>query len=186
MNGNSARRDLEELRSPNWTKSELIARVAWAGVQPLFRISPRPLWGFRRGLLRLFGARIGSNARIHPSAKIWMPWNVSIGADTAIGDGAIVYALGAVRVGAHATVSQGAHLCAGTHDYRQPHMRLVKSKIDIADGAWICAEAFVGPDVRIGEYAIVGARAVAMSDVDAWTIVIGNPARILRTRDRFA
>ena len=53
----------------------------------------------------------------------------------------------------------------------------------IGPEAWICAEAFVGPGVTIGEGAIVGARAVAMKDVKSWMIVIGNPARGSRRRE---
>ena len=61
-------------------------------------------------------------------------------------------------------------------------MPLLKARIDVGDGAWICADAFVGPDVRIGEFAVVGARAVAVADVAAWTIAAGNPARQVAVR----
>jgi putative colanic acid biosynthesis acetyltransferase WcaF len=115
-----------------------------------------------------------------------IPWNISIDAETAVGDRVILYALGPICIGRQATVSQGAHLCAGTHDHRRLDMPLVKRPISIGDGAWICADAFVGPGVSVGDYAIVGARAVVMKNVPMAKIVVGNPARILREREIIA
>jgi putative colanic acid biosynthesis acetyltransferase WcaF len=112
-----------------------------------------------------------------------MPWNLSIGDWSAIGDGVHLYTLGAVTIGRAVTISQRAHLCAGSHDYTRPEMPLLKLPIDIGNSAWICAEAFVGPGVSVGEGAVVGARAVAMRDVPAWKVVAGNPARVIKDRE---
>ena len=103
--------------------------------------------------------------------------DLTIGEEATIGDRAILYALGRITIGARATISQGAHLCAGTHDYREPSFPLLKLPIVIGEGAWICADAFVGPNVIIGDFAIAGARAVVMRNVLPRAIVTGNPAR---------
>jgi putative colanic acid biosynthesis acetyltransferase WcaF len=102
---------------------------------------------------------------------------VTIRDEATIGHRVILYALGPITIGARATVSQNAHLCAGTHDHRRRDFALLKQPIVIGEGAWICADAFVGPNVRVGDFAIVGARGVAMRDVAPWAIVAGNPAR---------
>lgn len=162
-----------------WTASEQAGRVLWALATPLFRFSPRVLWGWRRMLLRMFGARIGAQVHIYPSVRITIPWNLDIGDQAAIGDRAILYALGPIRVGARATISQYAHLCAGTHDWRDPAKPLVKTPIAIGEDAWICADAFVGPNVHVGAGAILGARAVAMKDVPPNAKAIGNPMRLV-------
>lgn len=169
-------------KSASWSLGARIGRVLWALARPLFALSPRPLWIWRRSLLRLFGARVGKNAHIYPTVRIAIPWNLTIGDDSAVGDRAILYALGPITIGARATISQGAHLCAGTHDYRDPLLPLLKTPIAIGDEAWICADAFIGPNVTIGARAIVGARAVAMKPVEAGMIVAGNPARIIAER----
>ena len=166
-----------------WTGRELIGRVAWSLAEPLFRLSPRVLWGWRRWLLRRFGARIGPDVQIYPSVRITIPWNLDIGAQSAVGDRAILYALGPITLGARVTVSQGAHLCAGTHDWRRPDMALLKPPIAIGDDAWICADAFVGPGVTVGAGAVLGARGVAMRDIAPWTVVAGNPARQIGYRE---
>ena len=165
-----------------WTLRENLCRPLWGLVYPLFRFSPRPLWGWRRVLLRTFGAMIGNEAHIHPTVKIAMPWNLEVGSQAAVGDRAIIYNLGLIRIGPEATVSQGVHLCAGSHDYKLSHMPLVKSQISIGKGAWLCADAFIGPGVSIGDYAIVGARGVVMKDVAEWDIVAGNPAVVIKQR----
>lgn len=170
-------------RARKWSSRELIGRALWEILRgPLFGWTPRPLWAWRRGVLRLFGARIGRRAHIHPTVRVAIPWTLEIGDEAAIGDRAILYSLGAIRIGARATISQHAHLCAGTHDHRQPDMPLVKATIEIGEDAWICADAFVGPGVRVGARAIVGARAVAVRDVAPDTVVAGNPARAVGQR----
>lgn len=127
--------------------------------------------------MRVFGAHIGAQVHIYPSVKIAIPWTLEIGDQTAVGDGAILYGLGAIRLGKRVTVSQGAHLCAGTHDWRDPAMPLIKSEITVGDEAWICAEAFLGPDITVGARSIVGARACLMRDLTPDMIAQGNPAQ---------
>lgn len=169
-------------RARKWTHKELAGRVLWALMHPLFAWSPRLLWGWRRFLMRLFGARIGRSARILPSVRITIPWNLTIGEDAVIGDRVILYALGPLSIGRQVTISQGAHLCGGTHDYTRADFPLVKAPIWIENGVWVCADAFVGPGVRVGEYAILAARSVVTKDVASWTIVAGNPARLISVR----
>jgi len=127
-------------------------------------------------MLRAFGAKIGKQVHIYPTVKIAMPWNLEVGHFSAIGDHAIVYCLGQVFLGERVTISQYAHLCAGTHDYTDATLPLIKSPICIEDDAWICADAFVGPGITIGQAAVVGARSVAFKNVPKNTVVAGNPA----------
>jgi putative colanic acid biosynthesis acetyltransferase WcaF len=164
-------------RTRKWSKRQQIGRFLWGLALPIFRLSPRPLWGCRRGLLRLFGAKVGRHVHVYPTVRVTIPWNLVLEEGCAVGNRAILYALGPIRIGARATVSQGAHLCAGTHDIKDPSRPLIKPPITIGNDAWVCADAFIGPGVVVGEGAIVGARAVVMKEVPANTIVAGNPAR---------
>jgi putative colanic acid biosynthesis acetyltransferase WcaF len=165
-------------RTRSWTLRENAARVLWSAAQLAFRFSPRPLWGWRRAMLRAFGAKIGPQVHVHPTVRITMPWHLRIDAQAAVGDGAILYALGRIHIGARAAVSHNAHLCAGTHDWRDPARPLLKTPIHIGSDAWVCADAFVGPGVRIGAGAILGARAVAMKDLPMRHIGVGNPMQM--------
>ncbi len=133
-------------------------------------------------MLRIFGASVGRQVHVYPSVKITMPWNVSFGEFCAVGDDVRLYALGPIALGPRSTISHGAHLCAGTHDHARADLPLKKPPITIGAGAWVCADAFVGPGVTVGDLAIVGARAVAMRDVAARAVVVGNPARWIKDR----
>jgi putative colanic acid biosynthesis acetyltransferase WcaF len=165
-----------------YTRFDLLRRVIWSVTTPLFRFSPRICFGWRRFLLRLFGASIGNHVHIYSSALIYMPWNLIIGDWSSIGEYVLVYNLGKITIGTKATISHRAHLCAGTHDYTRPDLPLQKLPIIIADQVWVCSDAFVGPGVVVGEGAIVGARAVVTKDVTPWTVVAGNPARLVKNR----
>jgi putative colanic acid biosynthesis acetyltransferase WcaF len=165
-----------------YTKREYVGRVLWRLVTPLFRFSPRTFFGWRRFILRLFGARIGRNAHVYPSATIYLPWNLDLGAEASIGEWALIYNLGPIRIGAQATISHRVHLCAGTHDYSDPALPLLRQPIEIGPQAWVCADSFVGPNVRVGQGAVVGAGSVVVKDVPDWTVVAGNPAKVVKIR----
>jgi putative colanic acid biosynthesis acetyltransferase WcaF len=169
-------------RAKKYSAAELFRRVLWGLGQWAFRLSPRPCFGWRRFVLRCFGAQIGAHVNTYASTRIYFPWNLTVGDWSALGENAFIYNLGPVTLGEKVTISHQAHLCAGTHDYTDPTLPLLKPPIVIQDQAWICADAFVGPGVTVGSGAIVGARAVVMKDVEPWTIVAGNPARFVKQR----
>jgi putative colanic acid biosynthesis acetyltransferase WcaF len=162
---------------------EYLGRALWEIVQAtLIRYSPRRASGWRNAWLRLFGATMHPGSAIRPTTRIWHPWLLEVGAHTTLADGVTVYNLGPVRIGEHSVISQDVYLCAGTHDYRQPHLPLIRSPIVIEGGVWVCARAFIGPGVTLGRNAIVGACSVVMRDVRTGMIVAGNPAREVRPR----
>jgi putative colanic acid biosynthesis acetyltransferase WcaF len=174
---------LRARRTSPYTLREKVGRILWSCVQlTLFRCSFHNWYGFRRQVLRAFGAQIDQTANVRRTVLIECPWNLTIGAESSVGDRAILYCLGPVRIGTRTTVSQGAHLCAGSHDHRLASMPLLRPPINIGDDVWIAADAFVGPGVTVGHGAILGARAVAFRDLAPWTIYSGNPATRIRDR----
>lgn len=166
-----------------WSRRELFGRMLWAAVYPLFRLSPRPFWAWRAMMLRMFGANVGSNVHVYPTVRIMIPWNLTLGDFSAVGDRAILYALGPVSIGERATVSSYAYLCAGSHNWRDPSMPLTKPEITIGSDSWICTGAFIGPAVRVGDNSIIGACAVVVRNVEPGTLVAGNPAREVGRRE---
>lgn len=159
------------------------ARVFWGIVWTfLFRPSPQPFFWWRRLLLRVFGARLSGTALVYPSVKVWAPWNLEMGSKSCLGPDVDCYSVDAVIIGPGATVSQYSHLCTATHDPYIEGMPLVTAPISIGHAAWVAAGAFVGPGVMVKEGAVVGARSVALKDVHPWTVVAGNPARLIKNR----
>jgi putative colanic acid biosynthesis acetyltransferase WcaF len=118
---------------------------------------------------------------VHQRARIQVPWNIELRDHACLGDGANLYSLDAIVVGARAIIAQEAYLCTGTHDFSDAGLLLVTAPIRIGSGAFIGARAFVLPGVTIGTAAIIGACAVVTGPVEAGVTVAGNPARVLRT-----
>ncbi len=150
--------------------------------QPLFRLTFHNWYRIRASLLRLFGARVHPTARIRPSVRITHPWQLTIGAHTAIGDHAILFCLGPITIGSRCTISQYAHLCAGGHDYTRKDMPLITDPIVVEDDVWISADVFVGPGVTVGTDTVVGARSTVMHSLPPRSICAGDQARRLRDR----
>lgn len=167
-----------------WSTRQKIGRVLWWFVQAtIWRWSWHSHYGWRRWVLRRFGATINPAARIRPSVRIECPWNIRIGANSVVGDFAILYALGTITIGDRVTISQYSHLCAGTHDFTKPDFPLLRLPITIEDDAWLATDTFVGPGVTVGKNTIVGARTSAFKDLQPRTVYGGNPAKPLRCLD---
>ncbi|MFT3687136.1 MAG: hypothetical protein QM783_19805 [Phycisphaerales bacterium] len=166
-----------------YSTGDKVRRVVWMLLgAPAFRCTFHNWYGLRAAILRMFDARISRHVRVRPSVLIEQPWNLTIGENSSVGDRAILYCLGKVTIGANVSISQGAHICAGTHDYRKADMPLIRPPITIEDDAWIAADAFVGPNIVVRRGAILGARGVAMKDLEAGWIYAGNPAVKVKPR----
>lgn len=148
----------------------------------LCRVSPRPFFEWRAFWLRVFGARIGRQCHVYPSATIWAPWLLEMDDVACLGEGVEVYNPGGVRLGSHAIVSQGAYLCGATHDVHHPAFTYIAKPIELKAHAWVCARAIVLPGVTLGEGAVLAAGAVGTRHLGAWTIYGGNPAKPIGRR----
>lgn len=146
--------------------------------------TPPQFQPFRRFLLQLFGAQIHPTSIVRSSVRIWWPGNLSMGAHASLGPGVICYNVAMVVLEDFAIVSQRAHLCTATHIVDDPEFPLASRPIVIGRKAWIAAEAFVGPGVKASEGSVLGARGVAIRDLEEWTIYAGNPARPFRARKK--
>lgn len=168
---------------PSFSLGNRLGRALWNLVSLLlFRPSPKPFHAWRAFILRLFGAKLGRGCHIYPKAVIWAPWNLEVGDETGVADGAILYDQAPIRLGRRVVISQGAHLCTGTHDYENPGFPLYAKPIIVGDQAWIAAECFVHPGVTIGEGAVVGARSVVTKDVPPWMVCAGHPCKPIKPR----
>jgi len=169
---------------PSFSLRNRLARVLWGVVWLLlFRISPRPLHAWRAALLRLFGARLGADVHIYPGARVWAPWQLTIGNRVGVADGVVLYNMAPMSIGDECVISQGAHLCGGSHDIDSANFQLVAAPIVLEPRVWVCAEAFVGPGVHLAEGCVLGARGVLTKSVaEPWTVWAGNPAVKRRMR----
>lgn len=168
---------------PSFSLQNRLGRLCWQIISLiLFRYTPNPLHGWRSFLLRCFGAKVGRGVHVYPGVKIWAPWNLTLGDQCGIGNGVNLYSQGIITVGKRAVVSQGTHLCAGTHDYTKPGFPLLTAPIIVGDQAWIAAEAFVHPGVIIGEGCVIGARSVVTKNMPPWMVCTGHPCKPIKER----
>src|SRR4051794_21734933 len=130
---------------PGW-----YVQLWWIVEAVMFRPSPQVLYGWRRFLLRCFGAKIGEGVIIRPTVRTQFPWRVTIGDYSWVGDDVVLYSLGTIRIGSHAVVSQKSYLCAGTHDYTKADFPIVGLPITIEDECWLATDVYVAPGVTIG------------------------------------
>ena len=162
-----------------------LKRLLW-NVSCLFFFKPfaGPLFcEWRTWVLKLFGAKIGKGCKISSTTKIWAPWNISLGERVCLGPRCHVYSADKIVIGDKVTISQGAYLCAASHDISYINKPLITKPIRVDAFAWVAADAFIGMGVTIGEGAVVGARAAVFKDVEPWTVVGGNPAKFIKKRE---
>jgi putative colanic acid biosynthesis acetyltransferase WcaF len=152
-------------------------RVVWVS---LCRWTPTWMHAWRRSVIRCFRGEVASTAHLAPSTRIEFPWNLRIGEHTRIMHNVIITCMGTVDIGEHCLISQYAHICAGTHEYRDSHMPIERAPIAIGDNVWIAADVFVGPNVTIGDNVIIGARSSVFGDLPANIIAVGEPARKIK------
>lgn len=166
------------------SRKNQIVRMVWSIVWGIFaRPLPRSIGsGWKRFLLRLFGAKISPTAVVYSSAKVYYPANLIMDDYACLASDVDCYNVATIHIGANTTVSQGAYLCTASHDITNQLNPLITAPIVIEDQAWVAADAFIGMGITIGQGAVVGARAVVFKDVDPWTIVGGNPAKFIKKR----
>lgn len=169
------------------TRTTKLRRTIWI-VASFFLFKPfvtNYFSGWRRLVLRMFGAHLAKGANVYPSVKIWAPWNLVMEEGSCLGPEVVCYNQAMVRLAANATVSQYSYLCTAGHRTDRINTAndgLIVAPITIGEDAWVGTKVFIGMGVEIGEGAIVGATASVYKDVEPWTIVGGNPAKVLKKR----
>jgi len=161
-----------------------IFRLTWSITWNLLaRPLPRSIGsGWKRFLLRLFGAKIHSTAIVYSSVKIYMPWKLEMAEFSCLAPEVDCYNVAPIKIGAHSTVSQKTYLCSASHDITKSNNPLIIAPIIIEDQAWIGAEVFIAMGIKIGQGGVVGARSAVFKDVQPWTIVGGNPCKFIKER----
>lgn len=163
-------------------RSGWIVLLWWLVQGVVFPLTPQPLNLVRRSVLRLFGAKIGRNVLIRPTARFTYPWKVEIGDHSWIGDDVVFYSLDRIQIGSHCVISQKTYLCTGSHDSEDRSFGLLTGTITIQNGVWIATDCFIAPGVEIGANALIGARSSVFSSLPPQQVCWGTPCRPHRLR----
>src|ERR1051325_1521718 len=130
----------------------------------LFQLCPLKLSALKCAVLRLFDAKVGQGVVIKPNVRITFPWKLSLGDHVWLGEECWLLNLAPITLKDNVCISQRAFLCTGNHNYKSPSFDLVVQQITIESGAWIAANAFVGPGVSVGTHTVLTAGSVATKD----------------------
>ena len=161
-----------------------LRELLWLFVSLLvFRLCPLKFSALKCSLLRLFGARVGQGCVIKPNVKITFPWKLTLGDHVWLGEECWLLNLARITIADHVCLSQRAFLCTGNHNYKSPTFDLMVKPIEIQQGAWIGANAFVGPGVTVGRQSVLTAGSIATNNLDPDGIYQGHPAQFLKKRE---
>lgn len=137
----------------------------------------------RRDFLRTFVAKLDEGAMINSPFYMEFANHLEMGVNSFINYDCIMLNNAMVKMGDNVLVGPKVSFYTAMHpiDAKQREQWLVYAKpITVEDNVWIGGSATILGGVIIGKNAIVGAGAVVTKDVEPNTIVVGNPARVLR------
>lgn len=164
-----------------------LRRLLWRVVNSTaFRYSPFFCHGWRRFLLRCFGAKIAGSATVGRRAVLEAPWHLTMGERAMICSDAWVVCDADIEIGDNSIIGAFARVLTGSHDSGSNDFKPVVTKIVIEKNCWIasCAMLVGGGRklLRIGEGAVIGAGAVVFANVKPYAVMVGNPATKIAER----
>lgn len=136
------------------------------------------LWPFAKNL---------KNVRIGEGVTIWYPYRLSIGRNTTINEFCHINAFGGVTIGSGVRMGHHTTIISSDHVFDDPDrwikdQGLTAAPTVIEDDVLFGAHVIVVKGVTIGKGAVIGAGSVVTRSVPPYAIVVGNPARQLKSR----
>lgn len=144
--------------------------------------------------LRRFFARlaaVGRNVYLRKGYSISSPNKMSIGSNTWIGENFFAKCEGGLTIGSGVIISRGAEIWTANHNYDSEDLqtlpydrRFILKPVSIGDNVWIGSRVTIVPGVSIGEGAVIGAGAVVTHDIPPLAVAGGNPAKVIKYRNK--
>jgi putative colanic acid biosynthesis acetyltransferase WcaF len=145
-------------------RSAFTVQLWWIVQAMLFSTSPQIMFGWRRFLLRCFGAKIGKKVLIRR------------------GDEVVLYSLGEIEIGEHTVISQRSYICTASHKYNVPEFSIYSEKVSIGAQCWLATDVYVAPGLTIEDGVVVGARSTVLSDLKGYKVYVGSPVKCIKDR----
>nr|WP_244516089.1 DapH/DapD/GlmU-related protein [Halomonas daqiaonensis] len=142
---------------------------------------------FKKNLLMLVGAKIGRNVIFYPGVWVNPGYNLSVGDHVDLALDVIISTKGGVKIGDRVLVGYRTQILSSNHMIPDNKGRIFGAghsyaPVEIEDDVWIGANCVILPGVKIGRGAVVAASSIVTKDVSSFSVVGGNPARIIRLR----
>lgn len=133
---------------------------------------------------------VGENVQIE-KGTFFMCKNIEIGDHVYIGPEAYIFAQGGISIGSGTIFGPRVTILTNNHNYDSTDLQSIPydgknilKKVTIGENVWIGANVSIAPGVTIGEGAVVAMGAVVTKDVPPFAVVGGNPAKVIKYRDK--
>lgn len=143
---------------------------------------------FKNGIIKLCGGKVGRCVTFYPGIKIHPLKNIIIHDNVDLAWGVIITTGGIVEIGARTLIGYNTIIASQNHNIPDSKGRIFGAghtykNVKIENDVWIGANCVILPGVIIGEGAVIAAGSIVTNNVPPFTIVAGNPARIIKHRD---
>lgn len=138
--------------------------------------------------LRMVGAKVGRRVVFYPGVWIAPGRNLKLGNDVDLAKDVLITTSGGVTIGDRTLVGYRTQILSTNHAIPPGRQQIFSSgrsqkPVTIGSDAWIGGNCMILPGVTIGDGAVVAGGSVVTRDVEAYTIVAGVPAKLIRRRD---
>lgn len=132
---------------------------------------------------------LGQNVQIMTENSLHHKDNISIGNNVYIGGDAYIWGIGGIRIGDNTILGPRVTIHTSNHRYEDADFLPFDNytyleEVIIGRNVWIGDSAMICPGVKIGDGAVVAMGSVVSQDVPDLAVVAGNPAKIVKTRNR--
>lgn len=151
-------------------------------INSIWLASFTPINAFRIATLRFWGASIGNGVAIHRGLQVRCARKLVIGDDCFVAEDVCLDARGGLVIERSVSVNTGAQIWTAQHDWRSKDFAYVSAPVHIGHHSWISARSVIIPGSSIGEGTVVAAGAVVTKDAPPWSLLGGNPAKVIGSR----
>jgi maltose O-acetyltransferase len=141
----------------------------------------------RQSMLQGLLGAIGKNSYIEPPFQCNFGKHIFLGDNVYLNYDCIILDNNHVQIGSHTMLGPAVQIYTAIHPLdagTRNQLLETAEKIIIGENVWIGGGAIILPGVTVGQNAVIGAGSVVTKDVEAWTVVGGNPATVIRKLDK--
>lgn len=141
----------------------------------------------KTSFLKMMGSKVGRRVTYYPGVWIAPGRNLVIGDDVDLALQVMITTAGGVKIGDRTLIGYRTQILSSNHNIPFDNGRIIEAghrtaPVSIGPDVWIGGSCIILPGVSIGEGAVIGAGSVVTKSVEPFSIVAGNPARLIRMR----
>lgn len=171
----------------DFTFKDYLMHGVFFNIYGLFKYCPSPIGDlFRRLIFKIFIKR-AKKVRVYERVTIWYPYNIEIGDNVTLNEGVFLSGYGQIKIGNNVRIGNGTTIITSDHNipdrsFLIKDAGLSKAAVVIGDDVFIGCNVTILKGVKIGKGSVIGAGSLVNKSVPEYSIVAGNPAKIIKER----